>query len=94
MTDVLIDHKKKLPPLLRNIEFLITRFSTLTDSYRLLVGATEELTRTPSVSGDIIDDAVRRTAFTGKILDQFLILIQISLIINLLDEDIRPNPFV
>ncbi|MDI3547928.1 MAG: hypothetical protein PWR10_1580 [Halanaerobiales bacterium] len=89
-----IDDKIAFPRLLKNFEAITDRFSTLTDSYRLLVGAAEELTRTPSVSGKIIDDAIERTAFLGAILDELLILIQISLLINLLDDDVKPNPFI
>ena len=65
-----------------DIDLLIERFTLLTDSYRLLVGASEELTRTPSVGESIIDQAVCRTAFLGEILDQILLAIQLSLILD------------
>lgn len=68
--------------ILGDVDLLIERFTLLTDSYRLLVGASEELTRTPSVGESIIDQAVCRTAFLGEILDQILLAIQLSLILD------------
>ena len=49
--------------ILGDVDLLIERFTLLTDSYRLLVRASEELTRTPSVGENIIEQAVCRTAF-------------------------------
>ena len=83
-----------------NIDDLIDQFSSLTNSYRLLVGAAEELTRTPAATQDIICESIIRSAFLGNILDQFLIAIQLTIISNLLageDEgglDNIPNPYM
>jgi hypothetical protein len=83
-----------------NIDDLINQFSTLTNSYRLMIGAAEELTRTPSATQDIICEAIIRSAFLGNILDQFMIAIQLSIISNLLagEEggglDNIPNPYM
>ncbi|HHU92265.1 MAG TPA: hypothetical protein GXZ20_03885 [Halanaerobiaceae bacterium] len=78
-----------------DIDLLIDRFTLLTDSYRLLVGAVEELTRTPSVGKIIIEQAVGRTAFLGGILDQLLFAIQIALILDFIrvSEGVE-NPYV
>ncbi|MFW5981930.1 MAG: hypothetical protein ACOCQO_01835 [Halanaerobiaceae bacterium] len=86
------------PIIFGNINVLIERFSNLTDAYRLHVGASEELTRTPSANQQVINDAITRTAFLGNILDQLLIAIQIAIILNFLDievpQDKIPNPFL
>ncbi len=86
-----------LNPTLIDVDTLTERFSDLTNSYRLLVGAAEELTRTPSATNDIITDAIVRTAFLGNILDQLLILLQISIIADVVgvdNFDRTPNPFL
>ena len=94
-----------LPFLLADLGTLYERFFALTDSYRLFVGAAEELTRTPSANEKIIEDSIERTAFLGKILDQFLIYIQISLFLqcnngssnnqdNMNNDCSGPNPFL
>ena len=82
--------------LLSDFNLLQNKFSALTESYRLLVGATEELTRTPAVDEKTIQASVIRTVFLGNILDQLLIIIQISLLINLIYDDSSdtPNPYV
>ena len=81
--------------ILGDIDTLIDRFTLLTDSYRLLVGAAEELTRTPSVDKNIIDHAVCRTAFLGGILDQLLFAIQIALILDFIRvSEGKENPYV
>ncbi|MFW6035782.1 MAG: hypothetical protein ACOCRZ_05950 [Halothermotrichaceae bacterium] len=76
---------------LGDVDLLIDRFTLLTDSYRLLVGAAEELTRTPSATEYIIDAAMVRTGFLGKVLDQLLLVIQIALILDFID--IENNPY-
>ena len=75
------------------------RLSSAVESYRLLVGAAEELTRTPSANQKIICDSLIRTAFLGNIIDQLLIIQQIALILEFLDLDDEiipevPNPFM
>lgn len=81
--------------ILGDIDSLIEKFTLLTDSYRLMVGATEELTRTPSVGEYIIDASVCRTAFLGTILDQLLLAIQIALIIDFIRvSEGSENPYV
>ena len=81
--------------ILGDVDSLIEKFTLLTDSYRLLVGATEELTRTPSVGENIIDSSVCRTALLGNILDQLLAAIQIALIADFIrvSEGVE-NPYV
>jgi len=81
--------------ILGDVDSLIEKFTLLTDSYRLLVGATEELTRTPSVGENMIDSAVCRTSFLGNILDELLFAIQISLILDFIrvTEGVE-NPYV
>ncbi|MFW6022563.1 MAG: hypothetical protein ACOCQW_03490 [Halanaerobiaceae bacterium] len=80
---------------LGDIDSLIERFTLLTDSYRLMVGATEELTRTPAVGESIIDSSVCRTAFLGGVLDQLLFAIQIALLVDFLrvTEGVE-NPYI
>lgn len=81
--------------ILGDVDSLIEKFTLLTDSYRLLVGAAEELTRTPSVGEYIIDEAVGRTAFLGEILDQLLFAIQITLILDFVRvSEGSENPYV
>lgn len=75
------------------------RLTSAVDSYRLLVGAAEELTRTPSATENIICDSLTRAAFMGNIIDQLLIIQQIALILEFLDLDDEtipevPNPFL
>lgn len=81
--------------ILGDVDSLIEKFTLLTDSYRLLVGATEELTRTPAVGENIIDSSVCRTALLGNILDQLLVAIQIALIADFIrvTEGVE-NPYV
>ncbi|MFP4661721.1 MAG: hypothetical protein ACLFPF_05995 [Halanaerobiales bacterium] len=81
--------------ILGDVDSLIEKFTLLTDSYRLMVGATEELTRIPAVGECIIDSAVGRTAFLGNVLDQLLLAIQISLIIDFVrvTEGVE-NPYI
>lgn len=81
--------------ILGDVDSLIERFTLLTDSYRLLVGAAEELTRSPSVGEYIINEAVSRTAFLGEILDQLLFAIQITLILDFIRvSEGSENPYV
>lgn len=75
------------------------RLTSAVDSYRLLVGAAEELTRTPSATEKIICDSLVRAAFMGNIIDQLLIIQQIALVLEFLDLDDEvipdvPNPFI
>lgn len=75
------------------------RLTSAVDSYRLLVGAAEELTRTPSATENIICDSLTRAAFMGNIIDQLLIIQQFALILEFLDLDDEtipevPNPFL
>ncbi|HLV10304.1 MAG TPA: hypothetical protein VKY40_08850 [Halanaerobiales bacterium] len=84
-------------PVLTGVDTITERFTLLTESYRLLVGAAEELTRTPSATEDIIQDSIIRTAYLGNILDQLLILLQIAIIIEVAGIDSTdgiPNPYL
>jgi len=84
-------------PIITDVDTLSERINVLTDSYRLFVGAAEELTRTPSATEEIITDAIVRTAFLGNILDQLLILLQISIIVDVIGPekfDGLPNPYL
>ncbi|SKA06759.1 hypothetical protein [Selenihalanaerobacter shriftii] len=57
-------------------------FTSLTNSYRLFVGAAEELTRTPSVPEEIIEDAIVRSAKLGSTLDLLLLFQILSILTN------------
>ena len=75
------------------------RLTSAVDSYRLLVGAAEELTRTPAATEKIICDSLTRAAFMGNIIDQLVIIQQIALILEFFDIDDEiipefPNPFI
>ena len=85
--------------ILFDYDLIDDRLTSAVESYRLLVGAAEELTRTPSATQKIIYDSLTRTAFLGNIIDQLLIMQQIALVLEFLDcndEEISniPNPFV
>lgn len=61
--------------ILADINAIIPNFSSLVSSYRLLVGASEEIHRTPEVCPDIFERAVRRADNAGTIIDIFLELL-------------------
>lgn len=82
------------PLLFQDFDVLTERLTSLTDSYRLLVGAAEELTRTPSAGENVIDSAINRSAFLGNIIDQILIILQIALILDFFSFDENENPYL
>ena len=82
------------PAIFQNFDIVTERVNTLTDSYRLLVGAAEELTRTPSANDDVINSAIIRAAFLGNIIDQLLVILQIALILDVSDDDDIENPYL
>ena len=88
------DLEDLFPVVFQNFDIVTERVNTLIDSYRLLVGAAEELTRTPSASQDVIDAAIIRTAFLGNIIDQLLVILQIALLLDVSDEDNIDNPYL
>ncbi|AIF54059.1 hypothetical protein [Pelosinus sp. UFO1] len=61
--------------ILADINAIIPNFSSLVSSYRLLVGAAEEIHRTPEICPDIFERAVRRADNAGTIIDIFLELL-------------------
>lgn len=61
--------------ILADINALIPNFSSLVASYRLLVGASEEIHRTPEVCPDVFERAVRRADNAGTVIDIFLELL-------------------
>jgi hypothetical protein len=61
--------------ILADINAVIPNLSSLVASYRLLVGASEEIHRTPEVCPDVFERAVRRADNAGTIIDLFLELL-------------------
>jgi hypothetical protein len=61
--------------ILADINAVIPNFSSLVSSYRLLVGAAEEIHRTPNVCPDVFERAVRRYDNTGTLIDILLELL-------------------
>ena len=70
-----------LPPvplinlILADVNAVLPNFSSLVSSYRLLVGAAEEIHRTPDICPDVFERAVRRYDNTGLLLDVLLELL-------------------
>lgn len=61
--------------ILADINAVIPNLSSLVASYRLLVGASEEIHRTPEVCPEVFERAVRRADNAGTIIDLFLELL-------------------
>jgi len=61
--------------ILADINGVIPNLSSLVASYRLLVGASEEIYRTPEVCHDVFERAVRRADNAGTLIDAFLELL-------------------
>ena len=61
--------------ILADINAVIPNLSSLVASYRLLVGASEEIHRTPELCPDVFERAVRRADNTGTLIDIFLELL-------------------
>ena len=61
--------------ILADINAVIPNLSSLVASYRLLVGASEEINRTPGVCPDVFERAVRRSDNAGTLIDVFLELL-------------------
>lgn len=61
--------------LLADINAVIPNFTSLVSSYRLLVGAAEEIRRTPTVCPEVFERAVRRYDNTGFLIDVLLELL-------------------
>lgn len=55
--------------ILSDVNAIIPNFSSLVSSYRLLVGASEEIHRMPEVCPDVYERAVRRFDNTGTLID-------------------------
>lgn len=70
-----------LPPvplinlILADVNAVLPNFSSLVSSYRLLVGAAEEIHRTPDICPDVFERAVRRFDNAGLLLDVLLELL-------------------
>ena len=61
--------------ILADINGIIPNLSSLVASYRLLVGASEEIHRTPEICHDVFERAVRRFDNAGTLIDIFLELL-------------------
>lgn len=61
--------------ILSDINAVIPNLSSLVASYRLLVGASEEIHRTPEVCPEVFERAVRRADNAGTLIDIFLELL-------------------
>lgn len=61
--------------ILADINAVIPNLSSLVASYRLLVGASEEIHRTPEVCPEVFERAVRRADNAGTLIDIFLELL-------------------
>lgn len=61
--------------ILADIAAIVPQFSSLVSSYRLLVGAAEEITRTPGTTPDIRRRAITRFDRTGDIIDMLIDLL-------------------
>ncbi|MCC5468197.1 hypothetical protein [Pelosinus baikalensis] len=61
--------------ILADINAVIPNLSSLVASYRLLVGASEEIHRTPEICPEVFERAVRRADNAGTLIDVFLELL-------------------
>lgn len=61
--------------ILADVNVIIPNFSSLVSSYRLLVGAAEEIHRIPGVCPDVFERAVRRFDNAGTLIDILLDLL-------------------
>lgn len=68
-----------LPLLFADVQALIEIMDSLTNNYRLMVGAAEELTRTPGVEQQTINLALDRVDNTGTLLDLTIFTLAIKM---------------
>ena len=61
--------------ILADINGIVPNLSSLVASYRLLVGASEEINRTPGVCPEVFERAVRRADNAGTLIDVFIELL-------------------
>jgi len=61
--------------ILADINGVIPNLSSLVASYRLLVGASEEIHRTPEICPEVFERAVRRADNAGTLIDVFIELL-------------------
>jgi len=61
--------------ILADINAVIPNLSSLVASYRLLVGASEEIHRTPEICPEVFERAVRRADNAGMLIDVFIELL-------------------
>jgi len=61
--------------ILADINGIVPNLSSLVASYRLLVGASEEIQRTPTVCPEVFERAVRRADNAGTLIDVFIELL-------------------
>jgi len=61
--------------ILADINAVIPNLSSLVASYRLLVGASEEIHRTPEICPEVFERAVRRADNAGTLIDVFIELL-------------------
>lgn len=68
-TTTSIPAQRVVDTILADVNAVVPNFSSLVSAYRLLVGAAEEIHRTPGIPVDVFDRAVRRFDRTGNIID-------------------------
>lgn len=61
--------------ILADINGIVPNLSSLVASYRLLVGASEEINRTPNLCPEVFERAVRRADNAGTLIDVFIELL-------------------
>jgi len=75
MSDTTQNPQPIIDLILADINAVIPNLSSLVTSYRLLVGASEEIHRTPEVCPEVFERAVRRADNAGTLIDVFLELL-------------------
>lgn len=75
MSDTTQNPQPIIDLILADINAVIPNLSSLVASYRLLVGASEEIHRTPEICPEVFERAVRRADNAGILIDIFLELL-------------------
>jgi|GEM_PF-5386794 len=76
-----------IPILFRDVNALLEVMNSLTDNYRLLVGAAEELTRIPGATQESINYALDRADNAGTLIDLviFTLALKLDFVIEVLN---------
>ena len=82
--------------LFRDVNELLEVMNSLTNNYRLLVGAAEELTRIPGVTQQSINYALDRADNTGTLIDLiiFTLAVKLDFVSEVLNETSLPLDLV